>query len=192
MLQEAVEALVDNGRRGLAAVITGANKRPMKIAALGSGQAGPLSGRTCGLSRGLSDKLGDVVGRAQGCTSRAAERKALRVFKRSSIIRGLTPRDCRPRLEEGQEACRKGEAAESLGHPRRGHREHPCGSTARRTLHVSDPGIRAGLMSRAGDPTPPAGVARPFKAIAGDTISRARACAEAQLEAAASDEFVDQ
>ena len=52
MLQEAVDALIDNGRRGRA--VTGANNRALKsLVRHAQGQAGPLPPEPAGQARGL-------------------------------------------------------------------------------------------------------------------------------------------
>ena len=61
MLQEAVDALIDNGRRGRP--VTGPNNRPLKVFERhAQGQAGPLPPELAGQARGLLRPFRIVVG----------------------------------------------------------------------------------------------------------------------------------
>ena len=136
MLQEAVDALFDNGRRGR--VITGANKRPLKsLVRHAEGQAGPLPPEPARQARRLLGPLGhrDRAG-AQAAPVRPAQEDGARAVQAVHLraARRQGPVDDR---EAGQEAGREG-AQGSLGHPRRGDPRAPgaC-STARRRCTVS-------------------------------------------------------
>ena len=81
MLQEAVDALLDNGRRGRA--ITGTNKRPLKsLADMIKGKQGRFRQNLLGKRVDYSGRSVIVVGPSLRCTSVVCRKKmALELFK---------------------------------------------------------------------------------------------------------------
>jgi len=175
MLQESVDALVDNGRRGKA--ITGLNKRALKSISdmikgkqgrfrqnlLGKrvhdqGQAGQVPAKPPGQARGLFRALGD---RGRPDSAPAAMRPAQE--NGAGIVQAVHLQQtgiARPfeHHQAGQKDGRDGEPG-GLGHPRRGDSRTPGVAEPR-----ADPappghsGVRAGAHRRQGDSTPSAGV----------------------------------
>ncbi len=159
MLQEAVDALFDNGRRGR--VITGANKRPLKsLVRHAEGQAGPVPSEPARQARRLFRPLGhrdrpgaeaapvrpaeeDGAGAVQAVHLCAARRQGL-LLDRQAV----------------QEAGREGKAR-GLGHPRRGHPRAPGSAEPRADASPPrHPGVRAGPDRGQGDPASSAGLHR--------------------------------
>ena len=118
MLQEAVDALFDNGRRGR--IITGANKRPLKsLSDMLKGKQGRFRQNLLGQARRLFRPLGHRRrAGAQAPSMRPAEEDGARAVQ---AVHLLEARALRPRQHHqgGQAHGREG-AAGGLGHPRRG------------------------------------------------------------------------
>ena len=116
MLQEAVDALFDNGRRGR--VITGANKRPLKsLADMLKGKQGRFRQNLLGQARRLLGPLGDRGRtRAQAAPVRAAEEDGARAVQ---AVHLRAAADARPggNRQAGEEARREREAG-GLGRSR--------------------------------------------------------------------------
>ena len=136
MLQEAVDALFDNGRRGR--VITGANKRPLKSL------SDMLKGKQGRFRQNLLGKRVDYSGRSVIVTGPELKlhqcglpkKMALELFK-PFIYARLDAKGLLLDRQAGQEAGRKGKAG-SLGYPRRGHpRASGAARTARRRCTAS-------------------------------------------------------
>ncbi len=116
MLQEAVDALFDNGRRGR--VITGANKRPLKsLADMLKGKQGRFRQNLLGKRVDYSGRSVIVVGPELKLHQCGLPKKmALELFK-PFIYARLDAKGHRRHGEAGEEARREGEAG-GLGHPR--------------------------------------------------------------------------
>jgi len=101
MLQEAVDALLDNGRRGRA--ITGTNKRPLKsLADMIKGKQGRFRQNLLGKRVDYSGRSVIVVGRSCVCTSAACRRR----WRSSSSSRSSSRNcSCAARLDhQGRQA----------------------------------------------------------------------------------------
>ena len=116
MLQEAVDALFDNGRRGR--VITGANKRPLKsLADMLKGKQGRFRQNLLGQARRLFGPFGHRRrSRAQAASVRLAEEDGARAVQ---AVHLRAAADARPgsNRQAGEEARREREAG-SLGRAR--------------------------------------------------------------------------
>jgi DNA-directed RNA polymerase subunit beta' len=145
MLQEAVDALFDNGRRGR--VITGANKRPLKsLSDMLKGKQGRFRQNLLGKRVDYSGRSVIVVGPELKLHQCGLPKKmALELFKPFIYASASTPRGTRER-QAGQEAGREGEAR-GLGHPRRGH-PRASGAAQPRTdaAPPRHPGLRAAAL----------------------------------------------
>jgi DNA-directed RNA polymerase subunit beta' len=141
MLQEAVDALFDNGRRGK--TITGPNKRPLKsLSDMLKGKQGRFRQNLLGKRVDYSGRSVIVVGPDAALHQCGLPKKmALELFKPFIYKQAR-----RARLVTTIKSAKKmvERSARGLGHPRRGHREHPVCSTARRrcTASASRPSSR--------------------------------------------------
>ena len=157
MLQEAVDALFDNGRRGR--VITGANKRPLKsLSDMLKGKQGRFRQKPLGQAGRLLRPLGDR-GRtgAQAPSVRAAQEDGARAVQAVHLLAPRIDGTC-GHGEDGQEDGRD-RAGRSVGHPRGGDPRTPGASES-----SADPapsrhsGVRAGADRGQGDPAASAGL----------------------------------
>jgi DNA-directed RNA polymerase beta' subunit len=123
MLQEAVDALFDNGRRGK--TITGPNKRPLKsLSDMLKGKQGRFRQNLLGKRVDYSGRSVIVVGpELQAAPVRPAQEDGARALQAVHLQQA---RRARPRHDDQarEEAGREG-ASRGVGHPRRGHQEHP-------------------------------------------------------------------
>ena len=148
MLQEAVDALFDNGRRGR--VITGANKRPLKsLADMLKGKQGRFRQNLLGKRVDYSGRSVIVVGPELKLHQCGLPKKmALELFK-PFIYSRLDAKGLVGDREAGEEARREGEAG-GLGHPRRGDPRASGDAQPRADLaSPRHPGLRADARSRA-------------------------------------------
>ena len=151
MLQEAVDALFDNGRRGR--VITGANKRPLKsLADMLKGKQGRFRQNLLGKRVDYSGRSVIVVGPELKLHQCGLPKKmALELFK-PFIYSRLDAKGYRRHRQAGQEAGRERKAG-SLGHPRRGDPRASGAAEPRADAAPSrHPGLRAGAHRGQGDP----------------------------------------
>ena len=186
MLQEAVDALFDNGRRGR--VITGTNKRPLKSL------SDMLKGKQGRFRQNLLGKRVDFSGRSVIVTGPELKlhqcglpkKMALELFK-PFIYSRLEAKGLSSHRQAGQEAGREG-TSRGLGHPRRGDPRAPGAAEPRADAAPSGhPGLRADPDRRQGDPASPAGLlglqrrlrrrpdGRARSAVAGSPAGSARA-----------------
>jgi DNA-directed RNA polymerase subunit beta' len=123
MLQEAVDSLLDNGRRGKA--MTGANKRALKsLADMIKGKSGPFPPELAGQARGLLRPFRDYRGpNAQAAPVRSAQADGAGAVQALHL---LAPRSHghRDHHQGGQEGSRIRHAG-GVGHPGRGHQGAP-------------------------------------------------------------------
>jgi DNA-directed RNA polymerase subunit beta' len=174
MLQESVDALMDNGRRGRA--ITGTNKRPLKsLADMIKGKQGRFRQNLLGKRVDYSGRSVIVVGptlRLHECG--LPKKMALELFKPFIFAklqrRGLGHARSRPRRSWSSVKRR------SLGHPRRGD-PRASGAAQPRPDPASPrhPGVRAGADRRQGDPAASAGLHRVQRRLRRRPDGRARA-----------------
>ena len=115
MLQESVDALFDNGRRGR--VITGANKRPLKVALrYAQGQAGPLPPEPARQARRLFGSFGDCCGAGAAAPSvRLAEEDGARAVQALHLSK-LELYGCARTIKAAKTYGREG-TSRSLGYP---------------------------------------------------------------------------
>ena len=112
MLQESVDALLDNGRRGRA--ITGSNKRPLKsLADMIKGKQGRFRQNLLGKRVDYSGRSVIVVGPLSGCTSAGCPRKwrwscSSPLFSRACSAWGWPPPSRRPRKWSSVKRTRSG------------------------------------------------------------------------------------
>ena len=196
MLQEAVDSLLDNGRRGKA--MTGANKRPLKsLADMIKGKGGRFRQNLLGKRVDYSGRSVIVVGpQLEAAPMRAAEADGARALQALHLQQAG---DDGPRHhDQGGEEDGRGAGAGGLGHPGRRHPRAPGdaqpGADAAPPRH---PGVRARADRRQGDPAPPArlhGVqrrlrrrpdGRPRAAVAGSADGGPHADARLEQRAAA-------
>ena len=155
MLQEAVDALFDNGRRGK--TITGPNKRPLKSPQRhAQGQAGPLPSEPARQARRLLGPFGHRRRpRAQAAPVRSAEEDGARAVQAVHLQQAR-----RARLRQHHQVCEEdgGEGApRGLGHPRGGHQRAPGAPEPRADAPPPrHPGVRAGPHRGQGHPAAPA------------------------------------
>ena len=174
MLQEAVDALFDNGRRGRA--VTGPGNRASEVA-LGhaQGQAGTLPAEPARQARRLLGPLGDR-GRAepQALPVRPAEAHGARALQ---AVHHEPARRAEDRPEhQGGEEVRRLDGARGLGHPRGGHRRAPGAPEPRADAPPpGHPGVRAGARRGQGDPGAPARLPRLQRRLRRRPDGRARA-----------------
>ncbi len=159
MLQEAVDALLDNGRRGRA--ITGTNRRPLKsLADMIKGKQGRFRQNLLGKRVDYSGRSVIVVGPTLKLHQCGLPKKmALELFKPFIFaklqLRGeATTIKAAKRLVE-REGPEVWDILEDVI------REHPVMLNRAPTLHrLGYPGVRAGAHRGQGDPAAPAGVYR--------------------------------
>ena len=159
MLQEAVDALFDNGRRGRP--VTGPGNRALEVALRhAEGQAGPVPSEPARQARRLLRPFGHRRRpAAQAAAVRSAQADGARAVQ---AVRDEAPRRPRVRAEHqvGQAHGRARPPA-GVGRARRGDQGAPGvpepGAHAPPSRH---PGLRAGAGRGQGDPDPPAGVHR--------------------------------
>ena len=155
MLQEACDALIDNGRRGRAIAGTG-NHRLKSPERHAQGQAGPVPPEPARQARRLLRPLGHRRrAGAQAPPVRPAQEDgagAVQAVRHAPARReGL-----RPQHQERQ-AHRRARPAGSLGRPRRGHQGPPGPAEPRpHAPPPGHPGVHAGPRRGLGDPDPPA------------------------------------
>jgi DNA-directed RNA polymerase subunit beta' len=158
MLQEAVDSLLDNGRRGRA--ITGSNKRPLKsLADMIKGKQGRFRQNLLGKRVDYSGRSVIVVGPTLRCISAACRRKwRLELFK-PFIFSKLQFRNMSTTIKAAKKMVER--RAGGVGHPGRG---DPRTSGAAQPRPDPAPlGIQAFepvLDRRQGDPVAPAGLPR--------------------------------
>jgi DNA-directed RNA polymerase beta' subunit len=158
MLQESVDALLDNGRRGRA--ITGSNKRPLKsLADMIKGKQGRFRQNLLGKRVDYSGRSVIVVGPTLKLHQCGLPKKmALELFK--PFIFSKLQRAAWRHHQGGQEDGRA-RAAGGLGHPRRGDPRAPGAAQPRADAAPPGyPGLRAGADRGQGDPAAPAGLRR--------------------------------
>ena len=159
MLQEAVDALLDNGRRGRA--ITGSNKRPLKsLADMIKGKQGRFRQNLLGKRVDYSGRSVIVVGptlRLHQCG--LPKKMALELFK-PFIFGKLEARGLATTIKAAKKMVER-ETAGSVGHPRRSHPRTPRAAEPRADAAPSrHSGVRAGVDRRQGDPAASAGLRR--------------------------------
>ena len=155
MLQEAVDALFDNGRHGRP--VTGAGNRPAQVALRhAQGQAGPLPPEPARQARRLLRPLRHRHRpRAQAPPVRPAEEDGARPLRavHHPPPEGTRLRAHRPRRPQDD----REEVARGLGHPRGGHQGPPGAAQPRADAPPPlDPGLRARPDRGRGHPHPPA------------------------------------
>jgi hypothetical protein len=159
MLQEAVDSLLDNGRRGKA--MTGANKRALKsLADMIKGKSGPLPPEPAGQARRLLGPLRHRGGPdAQAAPVRPAEADGPRALQALHLPQAGDHGACDH--HQGGQAHGGKPGARGVGHPR-GRDPRAPGAAQPRT-HATPPrhpGVRAGADRRQGDPAAPARLRR--------------------------------
>ncbi len=157
MLQEAVDALFDNGRRGR--VITGANKRPLKsLADMLKGKQGRFRQNLLGKRVDYSGRSVIVVGPgSEAAPVRPAEEDGARTVQ---AVHLRAPRREGPLRHREAIAAHGGEGTPgSLGRARRSHPRAPGAAEPRAdAAPPGHPGVRAEADRRQGDPAAPAGL----------------------------------
>ena len=159
MLQESVDALFDNGRRGR--VITGANKRPLKsLADMLKGKQGRFRQNLLGKRVDYSGRSVIVVGPELKLHQCGLPKKmALELFK-PFIYSRLEAKGFSQTVKQSKKLVEK-EKPEVWDILEEVIREHPVLLNRAPTLHRSGhPGVRAGADRRQGDPAASAGLHR--------------------------------
>ena len=192
MLQEAVDALLDNGRRGRA--ITGTNKRPLKsLADMIKGKQGRFRQNLLGKRVDYSGRSVIVVGptlRLHQCG--LPKKMALELFKPFIFQKLQLP--WRRLDDQGRQAPGRARGPGSVGHPRRGH-PRASGAAEPRADAASPrhPGVRAGADRRQGDPAASAGLHGVQRRLRRRPDGRARAAvARSAARSARADDVVEQ
>ena len=159
MLQESVDALFDNGRRGRA--ITGANKRPLKsLSDMLKGKQGRFRQNLLGKRVDYSGRSVIVVGPELKLHQCGLPKKmALELFKPFIYSQAG---EIRPRHHhQGRQADGGEGASRGVGHPGRGHPRASGDAEPRADpAPPGHPGVRAGADRGQGDPAAPAGLHR--------------------------------
>ena len=155
MLQEACDALIDNGRRGRAIAGTG-NHRLKSLTDMLKGKQGRFRQNLLGKRVDYSGPLGHRRrAGAQAPPVRPAEEDGARAVQ---AVRHAPARreGLRPQHQE-REAHRRARPARGLGRPRRGHQGPPGAAEPRPDAPPPrHPGVHAGPRRGLGDPDPPA------------------------------------
>ena len=191
MLQEAVDALFDNGRRGK--TITGPNKRPLKsLSDMLKGKQGRFRQNLLGKRVDYSGRSVIVVGpELQAAPVRPAEDHGARAVQAVHLqqARGAGLRHHhQERQEDGGEGAPRG-----LGHPRGGHPRAPGAAQPRADpAPPRHPGLRAGAHRGQGHPAAPAGLRRLQRRLRRRPDGRARAAVDRGADGSARADDVDQ
>ena len=190
MLQEACDALIDNGRRGRAIAGTGNHrlKSPVRHA---QGQAGPVPPEPARQARRLLGPLGHR-GRpgAQAPPVRPAQEDGARAVQ---AVRHAPARreGLRPQHQERQ-AHRRARPARGLGRPRGGHQGPPGPAEPRPdAAPPGHPGVHAGPRRGLGHPDPPAGLHRVQRRLRRRPDGGPRAALDGRPGRGADDDAVD-
>ena len=159
MLQEAVDALFDNGRRGRP--VTGPGNRPLKsLTRHAQGQAGPLPPEPARQARGLLGPLGHR-GRpvAAAAPVRAAEAHGARAVQ--AVHHGPARRAQGGAEHQGRQEDGRLDDPRGVGRARGGHPRAPGAAQPRADASPpGHPGVRAGARRGQGHPGPPARLPR--------------------------------
>ncbi len=151
MLQEAVDALMDNGRRGRA--ITGTNKRPLKsLADMIKGKQGRFRQNLLGKRVDYSGRSVIVVGPTlQPAPVRPAEEDGAGTVQAVHLLQAAAPWS--GDHDQGREEAGRARERRGVGHPRRSD-PRTSGAAQPRADPASSrhPGVRAGADRRQGDP----------------------------------------
>jgi DNA-directed RNA polymerase subunit beta' len=154
MLQEAVDSLLDNGRRGKA--MTGANKRAQVAGRHDQGQERPLPPEPAGQARRLLGPFGHHRGptlKLHQCG--LPKLMALELFK-PFIFRAWRPWASPPPSRRPRRSRIR--HARGVGHPGRGHQGTPVMLNRAHAAPSGHPGLRADPDRRQGHPAAPAGL----------------------------------
>ena len=159
MLQEAVDALFDNGRRGRP--VTGPGNRPLKsLLGHAQGQAGPLPPEPARQARGLLRALGDRRRSVpEAAPVRPAEdhgARAVQAVHHGALGRAQVRAEHQGRQEDGRLGDRRGVGRARGGHPRAPRAAEPRADAA----PARHPGVRAAARRGQGDPGASAGLPR--------------------------------
>ena len=160
MLQEAVDALIDNGRRGRA--VTGANNRALKsLSRYAKGQAGPVPPEPAGQARGLlRPKRYRGRPRAENLSVRPAQgdgRGAVPPLRHEEAGGGRRCQQHQVRQEDGGQGRHRG-----VGRPGCRHQGPPRHAQPRAdAAPPGHPGLRAGAGGRPRPEAAPPGTAPP-------------------------------
>ncbi len=174
MLQESVDALFDNGRRGRP--VTGPGNRPLKsLSDMLEGQAGPVPSEPARQARRL---LGPFGHRGRSASEAAPVRSAEADGAGAvQAVRDEAPGGSEPRAEhQVGEAHGRARASGRVGRARRGHLRAP--GPAQPCAHAAPsghPGFRAAARRGQGHPASPAGVHRVQRGLRRRPDGRARA-----------------
>ena len=191
MLQEAVDALFDNGRRGR--VITGANKRPLKsLADMLKGKQGRFRQNLLGKRVDYSGRSVIVVGPELKLHQCGLPKKmALELFK-PFIYARLDAQGLVTTIKAAKTHGREG-GARGLGHPRRGDpRASGAAEPRADAAPPRHPGVRADADRGQGDPAAPAGLRRVQRRLRRRPDGRARAAVARGAAGSARADDVDQ
>ena len=159
MLQESVDALFDNGRRGRP--VTGPGNRPAEVAVRpAQGQAGPVPAEPAGQAGGLLRPFGDR-GRpaAQAAPVRPAQADgagAVQAVRDEAAGRPQPRPEHQVRQADGGAGPSGGVGRAGGGHPGAPGAAQPRADAA----PAGHPGLRAAAGRGQGDPDPPAGLHR--------------------------------
>ena len=192
MLQEAVDALLDNGRRGRA--ITGTNKRPLKsLADMIKGKQGRFRQNLLGKRVDYSGRSVIVVGptlRLHQCG--LPKKMALELFK-PFIFSKLQLRGEASTIKAAKRLVER-EGTGSVGHPRRGDPRTSGAPEPRADLApLGHSGVRAGADRGQGHPVASAGVHRVQRRLRRRPNGRARAAVHrGAARSARADDVVEQ
>ena len=192
MLQEAVDALLDNGRRGRA--ITGTNKRPLKsLADMIKGKQGRFRQNLLGKRVDYSGPLGHRGGPAAAAAPvRPAEEDGARALQALHLPEAAAAR--RSVDHQGGQASGGARGTGGVGHPRRGD-PRASGAAQPRADAASPghPGVRAAARRGQGDPAASAGVHGVQRRLRRRPDGRARAAvAGGAARSARPDDVVEQ
>ena len=160
MLQEAVDSLIDNGRRGRAVSGTG-NHKLKSLSDMLKGKQGRFRQNLLGKRVDYSGRSVIVVGpelKLHQCG--LPKRMALELFK-PFVMHALV--DARPRAQhQERQAHRRARTARGLGRARRGDQDAARAAQPRAdAAPPRHPGLRAGADRGQRHPDPPAGLSRP-------------------------------
>ena len=129
MLQEACDALIDNGRRGRAIAGTG-NHRLKSLSGHAQGEAGAVPPEPARQARRLLGRSVIVVGPAEAAPVRPPKKMALELFK-PFVMRQLVEKGFAHNIKSASSSG----CAGGLGRPRRGDPDHPVLLNRAPTLH---------------------------------------------------------
>ena len=191
MLQEACDALIDNGRRGRAIAGTG-NHRLKSLSDMLKGKQGRFRQNLLGKRVDYSGRSVIVVGPELKLHQCGLPKKmALELFK-PFVMRQLVEKSLAHNIKSAKRIVERAFTARGLGRARGGHQGPPGAAQPRADAPPpGHPGVHAGARRGLGDPDPPAGLLRLQRRLRRRPDGRPRAALARRAGRGAADDAVD-